>query len=53
MDLAVVFKEVGKLIKEYLELSFVFAGHRFTVAAVLIWVVCAVLVISFLRGMTN
>lgn len=53
MDLAEIFKYVGKLIKEYLSLSFVFAGHKFTVASIIIWTLCAILVVSFIRGMTN
>ena len=53
MDLAELFKSVGNLIKEYLSLSFIFAGHKFTVASVVIWTLCAILAISFIRGMTN
>lgn len=52
-DLTMVFKAVAKMITMYLSMKVSVAGHSVSVGAIFIWIVCAVLIISFIRGMTN
>lgn len=52
-DLTVVFKAVAKMITMYLSMEISVSGHSVSVGAICIWIVCAVLIISFIRGMTN
>lgn len=52
-DLTVVFKAIAKMITMYLNMKVSIGGHSASVGAICIWIVCAVLIISFIRGMTN
>lgn len=52
-DLTVVFKATAKMITMYLNMKVSIGGHSASVGAICIWIVCAVLIISFIRGMTN
>lgn len=52
-DLTVVFKAIAKMITMYLNMKVSVGGHSASVGAICIWIVCAVLIISFIRGMTN
>lgn len=53
VDLTVVFKAIAKMITMYLNMKVSIGGHSASVGAICIWIVCAVLIISFIRGMTN
>lgn len=52
-DLTAVFKAIAKMITMYLNMKVTVGGHSASVGAICIWIVCAVLIISFIRGMTN
>lgn len=52
-DLTVVFKAIAKMITMYLNMKVSVGGHSASVGSICIWIVCAVLIISFIRGMTN
>ncbi len=52
-DLTAVFKAIAKIITMYLNMKVSIGGHSASVGAICIWIVCAVLIISFIRGMTN
>lgn len=52
-DLTVVFKAIAKMITMYLRMKVSIGGHSASVGVICIWIVCAVLIISFIRGMTN
>lgn len=52
-DLTTVFKAIAKMITMYLNMKVSIGGHSASVGAIYIWIVCAVLIISFIRGMTN
>lgn len=52
-DLTAVFKVIAKMITMYLNMKVSVGGHSTSVGAICIWIVCAVLIISFIRGMTN
>lgn len=52
-DLTAVFKAIAKMITMYLNMKVSVGGHSASVGAICIWIVCAVLIISFIRGMTN
>lgn len=52
-DLTVVFKAIARMITMYLKMKVSVGGHSASVGAICIWIVCAVLIISFISGMTN
>lgn len=52
-DLTVIFKAIARMITMYLKMKVSVGGHSATVGSICIWIVCAVLIISFIRGMTN
>lgn len=52
-DLTIVFKSVAKMITMYLNMKITLGGHTVSVGAIFIWCACAILIISFIRGMTN
>ena len=52
-DLTVVFKAIAKMITMYLSMKVSIGGHSASVGVICIWIVCAVLIISFIHGMTN
>lgn len=52
-DLTAVFKAITKMITMYLDMKVSVDGHSASVGTICIWIVCAVLIISFIRGMTN
>lgn len=52
-DLTVIFKAIARMITMYLKMKVSVGGHSASVGSICIWIVCAVLIISFIRGMTN
>lgn len=52
-DLTIVFKSVAKMITMYLNMKITLGGHTVSVGSVFMWCACAILIISFIRGMTN
>ena len=52
-DLTAVFKAIAKMITMYLSMEVSIGGHSASVGAICIWIVCAVLIISFISGMTS
>lgn len=53
MDWLVLFKKIISVVIQYLNMSFVFDGHRITVSAVIIFVMLVSLVMFLIRGLSD
>lgn len=53
MDWLVLFKKTISLIIQYLNMSFIFNGHKISVASVIVFVALVSLVMFLIRGLAN
>lgn len=53
MDWIVLFKKTISLIIQYLNMSFIFNGHKISVGSVIVFVALVSLVMYLIRGFSN